>query len=731
MIVWDRGRYHTVDGLSPSESLAKGKLDLSLDGFKLRGRFALVRTQEQGGKHWLLLRKGQAPQDGTDLIADQPASVYSGLSVEELHSEVSYAEALEDRADAVGAPRRALDAARLRPMLAGTGDGPFSRAGWIFELKYDGMRVLAERSQSGGVRLFTRRGRDVTSGYPEISRALAHLAIRDALIDGEIVVLDEVGRSSFERLQKRFNRTDPAEVARAGVDAPAAFYAFDLLSVSGRDLRRIPLLERKHLLATFTPRLGPVLYADHVETEGQALFEMARDHDLEGVMAKKAGAFYETARRSKSWLKLKVPRSVSVAIVGWVPGRGSRRRLGSLMLAWRNPDEEWVYAGNVGSGLDEATIDQLLPQLEADGVDVPPFARAPNPPPRGGRFARPRLVARVGYTEVTSAGVLRHPVLESLEEEVPLAACRAPIDRESAVEAAPDMETREPDLQITRREKVFWPGEGITKGDLLDFYDAIWPWIAPYLEDRPLVLTRYPDGIDGKSFFQQNAPEWTPGWARHERIDATDFFICNDRRTLLYVVNSGAIPLHVWGSRLDQIDHPDWIVLDLDPKEAPFTRVVEIARHIHRLLEALSTPHYVKTSGQSGIHIMVPLHGQVDHDAARSLAEVLARVVVTELPEIATITRPIAARGDRVYLDFGQNGRGRLIAAPFSVRPRPGAPVSTPLSWGQVTSRLDPAKWNIRNVVSRMEKVGDPLRGVLETRVDLEALLDALVARLE
>ena len=277
---------------------------------------------------------------------------------------------------------------------------------------------------------------------------------------------------------------------------------------------------------------------------------------------------------------------------------------------------------------------------------------------------------------------------------------------------------------------MFWPVEGYTKGDLLAYYEEAWPWLAPYLRDRPLVLTRYPDGIDGKSFYQKNAPEFTPDWVLRETIEGTDYFICNELRTLLHVINSGAIPLHVWSARRDALDRPDWLILDLDPKEAPFAHVVAIARHIHRLLLELRVAHFVKTSGQAGLHVLVPLGRALDHDDARRIAEVLARVVCADLPEIATITRPVAARGERVYVDYLQNGRGKLIAAPFSVRPRPHAPVSTPLEWSAVGARLDPSKLTVKTALRRMRKTGDPLREVLGPGVDAVALLGALGERL-
>jgi bifunctional non-homologous end joining protein LigD len=369
-------------------------------------------------------------------------------------------------------------------------------------------------------------------------------------------------------------------------------------------------------------------------------------------------------------------------------------------------------------------------------VGAPPELRRT----RGAVYVDPELACEVTFTEVTEAGLLRHPVFGRLRPDrrpsdcdpQPTAAGSAESAEEPMAAPAPAARAADnaPRLELTRLEKVFWPVEGYTKGDLLAYYERVWPWLAPYLRDRPLVLTRYPDGIDGKSFYQKNAPEFTPAWALRESVDGTDYFICNELRTLLYVINSGAIPLHVWSSRRTAIERPDWLVLDLDPKEAPFAHVVEVARFIHRLLESLGAAHFLKTSGQDGLHVMVPLAGALDHDDAKRLAEVLARVVCAELPEIATIARPLAARADRVYVDFLQNGRGKLIAAPLSVRPRPGAPVSMPLRWSQLGSRLDPARFTIRTAVRALEQRGDPFAGVLGPGVDVEGLLGALVRRL-
>jgi bifunctional non-homologous end joining protein LigD len=732
MIVWDRGIYRSRDGRSPAEGLAQGKLDLELEGHKLRGRFALVRTRRGAGRDWLFFAKRALGAAEGELIEREPASVLSGLTVQELREGRRLDAELEAAARQAGASQPAPDAARLRPMLATAGEQPFRGAGWWFELKYDGVRTLAEK-RGATARLFARSGAERTQQYPEVANALRHLPLEHVVLDGEIVALDASGRSSFERIQRRFTPSDPAALAQARRDVPVAFYVFDLLAVVGLDLRELPLATRKTLLARVAPHCGFIRFADHIEQEGTALFEAAQQHGLEGVVAKRADSKYEAGRRSRSWLKLKVPRSLPLAIAGSLPGRGSRGAIGSLILVGRR-DGGWVYAGNVGSGLGVAQLEALEAALAARRSERPAFTGGPARWPKGTRFARPELVCRVRFTEVTRAGSLRHPVFVALDAGADPLRCVAPASGREPGRGEPAPVVAggaEDEPRLTRLDKVFWPVEGYTKGDLLAYYEGVWPWIAPYLRDRPLVLTRYPDGIEGKSFYQQNAPEFTPDWVQRESIEGTDYFVCNELRTLLHVVNSGAIPLHVWSSRLDSLERPDWLILDLDPKRAPFTAVIRIARHLHALFASLGVRHSVKTSGQAGLHVLLPLGAVYTHDESRALAEAIARTACSELPELATITRPVAARGDRVYVDFLQNGRGKLIAAPLCVRPKPGAPVSMPLAWSEVTQRLVPARHTIRTAIRRLERRGDPMRDVLGPPIDAVRLLDGLSRRLD
>ncbi|MFI5365975.1 MAG: DNA ligase D [Candidatus Binatia bacterium] len=730
MIVWDCGRFQTVDGVPAGDALTRGKLDMELRGQKLRGRWALVRTKSADGKQWLLIKKADGQRMAPEPVQAQPASVLSGLTVEELKAGAGRTQAIAARAQAAGAPQRVVDGSTLRPMLAETVERPFSKDGWVFELKYDGVRLLAVRTPTGQARLFARSGREVTATFPEIARAVAHLPCDQCIVDGEVVALDARGASSFELLQQRLGQTDAGAVARAVAAVPVVMYCFDLPAAAGYDLRDLPLGTRKELLHSLVPHTGVLRWSEFFQRDGEALFAAAAEHGLEGIIAKRADSPYRSGKRSRDWLKVKMLRTADVAIVGFVRGKGARAKLGALMVAWRG-DGRLVYAGNVGSGFDARTLADLLGRLESRKRRTAGFDGTPPGPARANVFVEPELVAEVRYSEVTSSGYLRQPVFIRVRDDKTVAQCDAqPRPPAAAEPAVVEVATPPAEPRFSNLDKVFWPADGYTKGDLLAYYEAVWPWLQPYLRDRPVVLTRYPDGIDGKSFFQKNAPDFTPQWVETFHIEGNDYFICNDRRILLYVINSGCIPLHVWSARRGTLDRPDWTILDLDPKGAPFQHVVHVARHIHGLLTELAVPHFVKTSGQDGLHVLVPLDGTLTHAEARMFAEVLARVVAAEQADIATVARPLGERGGKVYVDFLQNGFGKTIVAPYSVRPRAGAPVSTPLSWREVTARLHPSRFTLHTVPRRVRKRTDPMRAVLDAAADVHAALLALRERL-
>ena len=575
------------------------------------------------------------------------------------------------------------------------------------------------------MRLVTRNGRPAAQRFPELVRALATLPAEPLLFDGEVVAPDASGRPDFGRLQRRAALRRPAEIEAAAVASPVQYFAFDLLAFEGRDLRSLPLRQRRAWLDSLLPERGPLRAGLWVEERGEELLERVRELGLEGIVAKRADAPYASGR-SPHWRKLRLQRSDDFAIVGWSDPRGSRSGFGALHLA-RLRGEDWVYAGRVGSGFGDAERDALRTELERHERKRPVCSGA-LPETRGHHWVEPRWVGEVRYTEVTADGLLRHPTWVGLREDKEPGECRLEGERlelEQAPEPEPAAEAggdAAPDRAVpfSHLDKPFWPDDDIRKGDLLDYHRRIAEWLLPYLHDRPLVLTRYPDGIEGKSFFQKDAPQWVPDWVRTERIWSeharreVNYFVCDDLESLLYVVNLGTIPLHVWSSRISNLQHPDWCVLDLDPKGAPFAHVVRLARRLHALCEELEVPSFVKTSGASGLHVLLPLGGRLGYEQCRMLAQLLGRVLVQREPEIATLTRRLEAREGKVYVDTLQNGHGQLLVAPFSVRPLPGAPVSMPLRWREVGKRLDPRRYTLRNAAARLRRLGeDPLAGVL------------------
>ena len=733
VIVWDRGTWLPVG--DPERGLEAGDLKLELRGYKLRGGFALVRTRRgaPGKQEWLLLKHRDAFADPRGEGAYGQESVLSGRTVEEVAAGHGRAEEAVAEAARLGAPRRRLAPSEERPMLSEARDAAFTREGWIFELKYDGYRMLARREGARAL-LRYRSGQDASRLWPEVARAIETLPVADLLLDGELVVLDAEGRPSFQALQARAALSRADEVERAAAERPATLFAFDLLALGGFDLRRLPLRARKGLLAKVVPRLGPVRYADHVEERGEDLLREVAARGLEGIVAKRVDAPYRPGR-SPAWLKIRLERAGDFAVVGLTEPRGTRRGFGALHLAVREQGA-LVYAGSVGSGFTGRDLEAIRERVAPRIRRTPPCA-GPVPRGRGNLWVEPDLVVEVRYRQWTREGLLRHPVFARLREDKrPEEAVREDGSGEPPP-AAPAAEAPR-EVKVTNPDKVFFPGEGITKGDLVAYYRAVAPFMLPFLRDRPLVLTRFPDGIEGKSFFQKDAPAWRPAWMRTVRVRSeeadrdVDHFLVDDADGLAWIANLGAIPIHVWASRAGALERPDWCVLDLDPKEAPFAHVVRLARAVRELCDGIGLPSYPKTTGQRGLHVLVPLGGQLTHAQSRTLAELIARAVEARHPDVSTTARSLGARGGRVYLDFLQNGLGKTIVAPYSARPRPGATVSVPLRWSEVGSRLDPSRFTIGNVVARARRLGaDPIAPVLVERPDLVGALERLRERVE
>ncbi|MBI3625145.1 MAG: DNA ligase D, partial [Candidatus Rokubacteria bacterium] len=677
--------------------------------------------------------KADAAVAQEELTDRYPRSVLSGLTVEEIRDVPAKVEALGAQLDALKAPRGDLSPRNQPFMLATLGERPFSSKEWLFEIKYDGVRVLADRNGET-VELYGRSGQVITARYPELVGALRRLPVDRLLVDGEIVALDEGGKPSFQRLQARMGLTNSLDIERAAGTVPVIAIFFDCLALEGHDLRRLLLLERKELLKSFLPPLGPVSYGDHVLEHGAAFFDAASEQRLEGIVAKKVTSPY-VGGRSREWVKLKCQRRQEFVIGGYTAPQGSRGYFGALHLGLYEGGH-LLYVSKVGTGFDQAGLKILWEALQPLSRATSPF-EVGSPTGRGHHWVEPKLVCEVRFTEWTDDGGIRHPTFLGLRDDKKPEDCRREPPVTIPTEAPfPIRQAELPKTRITNPKKIFWPAEGYTKGDLIAYYEAVAPLLLPYLKDRPLVLTRYPDGITGKSFFQKDAPDFVPAWVRTERIyskDAEreiDYFIVNDVETLRYVVNLGTIPLHLWSSRLGSLDRPDWLILDLDPKGAPFTDVVKVARALHGILDGLDLPNFVKTSGATGLHLLVPLGARYAHEEARTFTRLLALLGVQAAPEISTIARPVRARGGKVYIDFVQNGHGRTIVAPFSLRPLPAAPVSCPLRWEEVTSRLDPARFTIKSLPKRFEKMADPLASVLTGSIDMASAIARIERRL-
>lgn len=783
VIVWDRGEWVPLEDWR--EGLEKGKLLFELKGYKLHGKWTLVKIKKSE-KDWLLIKERDSwmkPIGEPDDFNEE--SVLSGLTVEEVKAGAGPAaeirKALESEEKAI---RSRVDPNKVEAMHCEPRDTAFTRDDWLFELKLDGYRLIASKAH-GEALLLTRNGNDYTEVFPEVARAVKALPFDECIIDGEVVCLDANGIPSFSRLQQRGRLSSSIEIGSAAVKLPATFYAFDLIAFEDFDLRQVPLLRRKDLLSEVVPKLGAVRYLDHIEAEGEAFLKQVTAMGLEGIVAKKSDAPYRKGRSSQ-WLKIKAERSADFVIVGFTKPNGSRPHLGALQLAdWVNGT--LVYAGRVGTGFNDALLKELHALLEpivrseplcAGPVygDKEPLSSEQIPETSTTTWVDAVHVCEVRYREVTPDGLLRHASFLRLRSDKRPHECerqesgeavsgkreegggkeehgndaeadgsgrvvreRVHVDASALQDqSAPRKAPVEKRINFSNLKKIFWPAEKYTKGQLIDYYRAAGKWLLPYLEDRPIVLTRYPDGIDGKSFYQKDAPVFVPDWIRTIPIWSEDtqreirFFICDCEEALLYIANMGSIPIHVWASREDSLELPDWCVIDLDPKEAPFSDVIRCAQVLHRICEAVGLPNYVKTTGKTGLHIMLPLGRQCTYEQSRMLGELLARCVLRELKDIATITRHVTKRGDKVYLDYLQNRHGQTIVAPFSVRPLPGATVSMPLVWDEVNDSLDPRNFTIANALDRMEVMGeDPVYPVLETKPNLVLILEQLAALMQ
>jgi bifunctional non-homologous end joining protein LigD len=744
VMLWDTGTY-TLPGVSDGsaveaaarEGLRKGRMHIILQGSKIKGEFALFQIRGTDSKNWLL-RKIADQYATQGAVAAPDDSAKSGRSMAEITTGSQTAPA-KARINLRGIPRGPMPE-RVKPMLASPVREPFDREGWLFEVKWDGYRAIAQ-VKDGNVLLYSRRGLSFAKRYPAVTSSLAHLG-HDAVLDGEVVVVDEHGKSQFQLLQ------DYANLRNGNL----LYYVFDLLYLDGHDLTKVPLVRRKEILAQLIQHLANVRLSDDVETYGRAFFQAVADKQLEGIVAKEAQSIYRPGIRGPSWQKIKAHRRQEAVIGGLTKPTGERSYFGSLVLGVYDKND-LVYVGHVGSGFSEHSLENLHVLLEARLQSACPFKQRPktNSP---ARWVKPDLVCEVSYDAWTRDRIMRHPVFVGLREDVPAEGVRRQdtdgpepeAEKAAAVQASSKpMANSYPDsirltldgqtLQLTNQNKVYWPEERYTKHDLVEYYRQVANFILPYLVDRPESLHRHPAGITGKSFFQkdissQKPPSWVPTVMLQDEPDekVTQAVLCQNEATLVYLANLGCIELNPWNSRVSKLDFADYLMLDLDPEAIAFERVIEAAQVIHRILDKLEVESVCKTSGKRGLHIYVPLGAKYTHEQAKQFAELLAMTARQQLPETTSLERNPRSRQKRVYLDFLQNGRGKTLAAAYCVRPYPGATVSTPLKWSEVRPGLDPSTFTIRTVPDRLQKVGDLWQSVLGKGLDLDVCLGRMAA---
>lgn len=757
VIVWDTGVYSASGGEKALlAGFAKGKLTFVMLGKKLKGEFTLIRTRvdNEGRAQWILRKdkdeyasEKDITEDISSVLSDKVLSRDGGSSFGTSSKAKKYkgvakplrkslAPPITKKATKKGSAKvRPED---LKPMLATLTDAPFDDENWVYEIKWDGFRLVAHLDK-GSVTLYSRNQIDVTKKYPTIARALEPIAkAYDAVIDGELVALDAKGQPKFQLMQQ------------SGSGAAAlVYYIFDLLFLDGEDVREKTLLERKELLASILDtkkKNGDVRLSEHITEKGTQFFETAKKQGLEGVMAKRSDSTYRSDSRSDDWLKIKVEKRQEAVVIGYTDPRGGRKGFGALILAVREGDA-WRYVGHTGTGFGTKGLAELYKKMQPL-VRKSSVVKEKIPVNEKPTWLTPKLICEIKFTEWTADGHMRHPVYMglrtdkapeevTLEKEIPVEAELKKSETQSA--KAGDEKSLVSDTKYrTNLDKMYWPKDGFTKGDLLDYYERMAEYILPYLKDRPFVLNRHPGGIDKQSFYQKDVdPASLPDYVRTVPVfsESNDkelnFIVCDNKETLLYLANLGCIEMNPWNSRVQSIRNPDWYVIDLDPGENSFDQVIEVALVARQVLDMSCERCYVKTSGKTGLHIYIPLAARYDYDQVRQFAEVVVRLIHQRIPDITSLERSPAKRKDKIYLDWLQNRFGQTLAAPYSVRPFPGATVSTPLEWNEVEKGLTPSRFTIETIGKRITDNGDLFTPVMGEGVKLEDAIVCLQKEME
>ncbi len=806
VIVWDAGVYspdedgrlafHDRDDAQGRmrQGVEAGKLSFTLRGRKLQGSWTLVRTS-RSPKDWLLIKHQDEYATAEREVLEEGRSALSGVTVEELKAGAS----VPRRDGPVGVPAAFPD--RMKPMMARLADGAFTHAEWLFEPKLDGIRILAYL-QRGQVTLRTRAGNDVTGEFPWLADSLQAQPHEEMVLDGEVVALDEAGLPNFSLLQRVRGDHGRSIGRHAASSGPLLYYAFDLLHLDGSDLSSVPLSQRKRWLQrTLTPD-EHVRLVEYVERDGESFFQGAVRLGLEGMVAKRADSPYEQGTRSRHWLKVKALQAQEFVIGGYTRGEGYRTNTFGALLLGVYEGGELRYAGRVGSGFELAGIDEILLMLKPLEVAESPFMSSPELDKTDGVWVRPQLVAQVKFDQWTDDHRLRFPVFMGMRNDVdPKGVHRERVERATIegsqggeLQAQRPAPASEPDLAkgvleqlegspdralvevaghrigLTNLNKVLWPEAGghaaVTKGEMIRYYVRIAPALIPHLRNRPLTLTRYPNGIEGESFYQKHWAQGVPEYAEtvgvfssHNEGDG-EYVMANNLATLVWLAQLADIELHPWLSRVlrapdatglpdtftgseeairaSVLNYPDYVVFDLDPYiysgrekvgEEPelnrnaFGKAAEVAYALKEVLDQLSLSSYLKTSGKTGLHIYVPVLRQYDYSITRKACEVIGRYLMQQMPNDITMDWTVSRRSGKVFLDHNQNVRSKNMASIYSLRPLAGAPVSTPLKWEEL-GKVYPTEFTIETVPPRVEELGDLWGDALTGKHDLRRILD-------
>jgi bifunctional non-homologous end joining protein LigD len=743
VVVWDRGTWAPVG--DAKKGLDEGKLTFTLAGEKLRGRFHLVRTRKKGGKdEWLLFKsRDEAAIEGNKdrIVTERPESVLSGRTLEEVarapervwHSKDIRKELPDPEIDGAVKKRHPRDAAAELATLSSEVPGG---DGWVHEIKLDGYRILAHVG-GGKVSLVTRNGKDWTERMRPIARELESWPVESAILDGEVVVLDERGISSFQSLQNALSE---------GSSAKLHYFVFDLLYYDGYDLRAAPLTARKELLAALlrklAPKAGAIRASDHVVGSGKSVFENACKLGLEGIISKKADAPYRGGR-GRDWLKIKCHIRQEVVIGGYTEPSGSRTGIGALVVGVHDEEKKLRFAGKVGTGFTARSLEELERALAPLEIDRPPFIDPPRgAEARGIHWVEPKLLAEIEATEVTTSGKLRHPSFKGLRTDKPAKdiVLEEPIalDDEQSDEAedsarAPKKKTEKKKsasaavkasslkIRLTNPDRVYYPEDGITKRELVAYYVSAAERIMPYLEDRLVSIVRCPDGREGQCFYQRHAMRGMSGAIHTVPIDekdkTRDYLYVSDLEGLVSLVQIGALEIHGWGSRVGDVERPDILVIDLDPDEGlDWLRVVEAAADVRDRLRAVGLESFARTTGGKGLHVVAPLAPKRDWEEVRAWAEAFAHAMAADAPKKYTSIMSKARRKDRVFIDYLRNARTATAVVSYSTRAKEHAPVATPLEWHELPE-IDPSAFTMRTIGDRLSR--DPWSGFFDLRQSL------------